>query len=250
MEVALYTAITILTWMLSSTVLLPFILLLRLCKTFRNMWFSFIYTHVIIPLLAPKMIQNRKRAFRLLEEDLPRKSKSVPLKVLEIGVGQGANFEFYPENTKLTVVDMNPSFQDYFQETIKKYPHIEFDRAVICMAENMLGVEDSSMDVVICTHVMCSVEDVDSVLKEVKRVLKPGGKFLFLEHTAFEKFGWTYLLQQAITPLWKIYFNGCCPNKNIRRSINRAGFYNVSCENFLSSLWLFCRPHIVGVATK
>lgn len=251
MEIVIYSAFTVFFWMLSLTVLLPFILLLKLNTRFRNFWFYIFYARILSPRCGEPVVPYRKRVFELLEEDMHRRDKSVPLKFLEIGVGPGANFPFYPENSKLTVVDMNPSFGGYFDKLKKKYPHIDFERTVIGMAEDMSEVEDSSMDVVVSTYVLCSVTDLERTLKEIKRVLKPGGRLLFIEHVAYENFGWNYALQQAITPLWKIYFDGCCPNRDILKFINKAGFTTVNCEKFVKTyIFLYLRPHIIGFAKK
>ncbi|GFY51576.1 methyltransferase-like protein 7A [Trichonephila inaurata madagascariensis] len=159
---------------------------------------------------------QRKKAFDLLKKDLAERKKKTH-EILEIGIGDGANLQYYPENSSLTALDMNASFEPYLKENLKKYPEIRYRRKVIAMAENMVGVEDSSVDVVVCTYTMCSAKSVPTILKEVKRVLKPGGKFLFLEHVSYPKSDWNYLLQVTVAPLWSTYFCGCnCENVKLR----------------------------------
>lgn len=93
-------------------------------------------------------------------------------KVLEVGVGEGTNFELYPANCSLTVLEYNENFEKKFTENIKKNSKIKFEKFVVGMVENMHEFEDNTFDVVLCTHVFCSVSDVPKGLKEIKRVLK------------------------------------------------------------------------------
>ncbi|GFR20396.1 methyltransferase-like protein 7A [Trichonephila clavata] len=194
---------------------------------------------------------QRKKAFELLKKHLGERKKKTPHEILEIGIGDGANLEYYPENSSLTALDMNESFEPYLKENLKKYPEIRYRRKVIAMAEKMVGVEDSSVDVVVCTYVMCSAKSVPSVLKEVKRVLKPGGKFLFLEHVAYPKSDWNYLLQVLAAPLWRNYFCGCNLTRRTGEEIKKTGFSNVDIETtYITTVWLYIRPKVLGIATK
>lgn len=127
----------------------------------------------------PKFLPLRKKAFDLLNEKLSGRDVTKPLKVLEIGIGSGANFQFYPENSHLTALDMNVNFDSYFKQNQKKYPQIVYERTIIAVAENMKDIDDCSMDLVISTYVLCSVTNLNDVLKEIKRVLKPVSIYTF-----------------------------------------------------------------------
>jgi ubiquinone/menaquinone biosynthesis C-methylase UbiE len=108
-----------------------------------------------------------------LKSSDPELRKKGALRILEIGPGPGYNFEFYPPNSELTVVEVNPFFEDQFFEKQVVHPHIKMDRFVVGFAEDMKGVPDNSIDVVVSTMVLCSVRSVDGALKEVHRVLAP-----------------------------------------------------------------------------
>ncbi|GFU32694.1 methyltransferase-like protein 7A [Nephila pilipes] len=193
----------------------------------------------------------RIAAFELLKKHLGDRKKKTPHEILEIGIGDGANLQYYPENSSLTALDMNASFETYLKDNLKKHPQVQYKRKVIAMAENMVGVEDSSLDVVVCTYVLCSANYVPSVLKEVKRVLKPGGKFLFVEHVAYPTSDWNYLIQCLTAPLWRTYFCGCNLNRKNGEEIKRTGFSNVEYETkYNKKVWVYIRPQIVGIATK
>lgn len=82
----------------------------------------------------------------------------------------GANFEFFPPNSKLIVVEPNAFFEPLFYERQKK-SLTKVDKFLLTCAEDMKEVEDNSMDVVVSTLVLCSVRDLKQTLKEVHRVL-------------------------------------------------------------------------------
>ncbi|XP_054721491.1 putative methyltransferase-like protein 7A [Uloborus diversus] len=252
MEVVIYAGLSTIWWMSSMSILLPFVLLLKYNKSFRNKWFAWIFVKICGPAFEKKMTPLRKGAFVLLNDALSERDKSVPLKVLEIGIGSGANLQFYPENSELIALDMNTSFEEYFRQNQRKYPQVTYERTVHCMAENMQkGVEDCSVDLVISTYVLCSVTDINAVLNEVIRVLKPDGKFLFLEHVQFPSLEWGSLIQSFTSPLWRLYFDGCCLNRRIDEDIKNAKFSNVKLNRqYPASLNMFIRPHVSGIATK
>ncbi|CAL1299629.1 unnamed protein product, partial [Larinioides sclopetarius] len=83
---------------------------------------------------------------------------------------------------------------------------------------------DESFDVVISTYLHCSTQDSSAVLQEVKRVLKPGGKYLFLDHVGFPQRDIGLYIQKFIAPLWTLYFDGCILHKDIATTIREAGF--------------------------
>lgn len=89
-----------------------------------------------------------------------------------MGVGEGTNFEHFPDNCRLTVLEYNEHFKQKFTENVKKFSKIKYEKFIVGLVEDMHEFEDSSFDVVLCTHVLCSVTDVPQGVKEIKRVLK------------------------------------------------------------------------------
>ena len=89
-----------------------------------------------------------------------------------------ANFEFFPSNSKLTVVEPNAFFEPFFYQNQSKYPTVKMEKFVLGQAEDMKGVADNSIHsgdiiVVVSTLVLCSVDNVKHTLKKVQRVLAP-----------------------------------------------------------------------------
>ncbi len=109
------------------------------------------------------------------EEPAANGQTTPTLTVMEIGVGSGANFKYYPDGTEVVAIEPNPNFAGYLEKSAAVYhPRVRLQRTVIAYGEDVRRyVEDGSMDAVVCTLVLCSVKDVDAVLQEVKRVLKP-----------------------------------------------------------------------------
>lgn len=112
-----------------------------------------------------------------------------------------------------------------------------------------LEAEDNSVDAVVSTLVLCTVPDVAATLQEVLRVLKPGGRFLFMEHVAAPRGTRLRRVQQWIRPLWKVIGDGCHPDRETWTIIETAGFDSVKIEHFQAPFPIF-GPHIMGEAIK
>lgn len=95
------------------------------------------------------------------------------LRLLEIGCGSGANFKFYPYGCTVICTDPNPHFREYLRMSMDANTHLTYGEFVVVSGENMEVVKDESVDVVVCTLVLCSVRNVRLVLQEVRRILKP-----------------------------------------------------------------------------
>jgi ubiquinone/menaquinone biosynthesis C-methylase UbiE len=160
-------------------------------------------------------------------------------RVLEIGAGTGANFPHYQPGQ--TIVTTEP---DQFMLRRARQRAQALGLAVElyqCPAE-ALPFADASFDSVISTLVLCSVTDQAASLAEIRRVLKPGGTFRFIEHVRAS--GRLGRLQDLVTPVWRYFGAGCHPNRRTAQSIRAAGFEMVEVDR--QSLPII--PLIVGVA--
>jgi ubiquinone/menaquinone biosynthesis C-methylase UbiE len=167
--------------------------------------------------------------------------------VLEIGFGTGLNLSYYPEDIhKIITVDDNPGVQRLAQKRIRA-SSITVDHRVL-NGEN-LPMADNTFDSVVSTWTLCSIENVEQALKEIYRVLKPEGKFFFVEHGLSNE-PEIQVWQNRLTPLQKRIAGGCHFNRNIRQLIE-SQFDIVSLEEFYAEK----TPKIMGyfykgVATK
>lgn len=181
------------------------------------------------------------------------------IKILEIGVGSGTNFKYYPDGSHLVVVDPNPHFKQYYNENRAEFPQIKSEEIIVCKGEDIDMVEDCSVDAVVVTWVFCSVENTSKILKQIKRVLVPGGKFFFFEHVREfepESHGTRKFFQEFVTlsGLWPFLFDGCETNRDTVSFIKNAGFSNVDCKLSYAPIegtfFDIIKPHACGVATK
>ena len=166
--------------------------------------------------------------------------------VLEIGPGTGPNLAYYPPGVRWLGVEPNPFMHPYLQKAAAQ-AGLQID--LRSGTAERLPADDNSMDTVVSTLVLCSVADPETALQEVLRVLKPGGRFLFLEHVAAPEGTFLRRVQTFIRPLWKIIGDGCHPDRDTGPAIEHAGFSEVTYENFRLPLGPVA-TQIVGVALK
>lgn len=210
------------------------------CFAFLMVWFSWFYNR--------HMASTKRELFSSLQE---HGSPSGALCLLELGCGTGANFKFYPPGCRVTCLDPNPNFEKFLIKSIAENRHVQFERFVVAAGENMHPVADGSMDVVVCTLVLCSVENQERILQEVRRVLRPGGVYYFLEHVAAEHSTWSYFWQQVLDPVWYLLFDGCNLTRESWKAVERAGFSKLQLRHLQAPLpFALVRPHICGYAVK
>ncbi len=136
--------------------------------------------------------------------------------VLEIGFGTGLNLSYYPENIqKIIAIDANPGVNALAQKQIQA-SSITVDYRVL-NGEN-LPMADNTFDSVVSTWTLCSIANVEQALQEIYRVLKPGGRFFFVEHGLSNE-PQIQVWQNQLTPLQKVIADGCHFNRNIRQLV-------------------------------
>ncbi len=137
--------------------------------------------------------------------------------VLEIGAGTGANVGLYPSGlTGLTLVEPDANMRRILRG---RAAGARISEASV----EDLGLPDGSVDAVVSTLVLCSVPDLDIALAEIHRVLKPGGRLVFLEHVAHPD-PRVRTWQRRVEPLWRRVADGCRLTRCTDRHIVGAGF--------------------------
>lgn len=132
--------------------------------------------------------------------------------VLEIGFGTGLNLPHYPQAvTSLTTIDPNEGMGAIAKKRIDSSPIPVTTQAL--SGEN-LPMANDSFDSVVCTWTLCSIPNAEQALKEAYRVLKPGGKFFFIEHGLSSEAG-TQRWQNRLTPIQRVVADGCHLNRKI-----------------------------------
>lgn len=168
--------------------------------------------------------------------------------VVEIGPGGGVNLPYYDDSVQWIGVEPNVHFHPRLK---KKADRLRLGATIRGGVAEHLPVPDASADAVVSTLVLCSVDDLDAALAEVWRVLKPGGRFVFIEHVAAPESSFLRRVQRWIKPAWGVIADGCRPDRETGRVIESAGFDDVQIERFDAAMPLpVVRPHIVGTARR
>jgi SAM-dependent methyltransferase len=168
-------------------------------------------------------------------------------RVLEIGAGTGFNLPYYPANLEeLVVTDPLDGMLDRARRRADRLGRKITTRK---LAGERLPFEDDSFDTVVASLVLCSVDDQDAVLSEIRRVLRPGGSYLFMEHVRSED-PTIARRQDRLEGIWSVLFHGCHPNRDTAPRIE-AAFDDVDLQlREMPAGPKIVRPTIVGQARK
>jgi ubiquinone/menaquinone biosynthesis C-methylase UbiE len=173
--------------------------------------------------------------------------------VLEVGAGTGANVPYYPPAVeRLLLTDPDPHMLARLERPLAA---LRRPAKVESAVADRLPFPDASFDFVVGTLVLCSVPDPAAALAEIRRVLRPDGAFVFLEHVAADeddeggarRLAW----QRRIEPLWSRFADGCRLTRRTDAAIEAAGFSFESLTRASMRRALpFLRPTIRGLARR
>jgi ubiquinone/menaquinone biosynthesis C-methylase UbiE len=174
-----------------------------------------IYSDVILPKLCDLSMRNeRLRPYR------ERVVGAAEGRVLEIGSGSGLNLPFYrPAVRELLALEPAPSLL----ALARRVPRPEMPVSFIEASAEAIPLDDSSVDTVVTTWTLCTIPGASAALAEMRRVLRPEGKLLFVEHGQSPDGGVRWW-QDSLTPVWRRISGGCHLNRPIRSMIEDAGF--------------------------
>ena len=167
--------------------------------------------------------------------------------IVEIGPGGGVNFEFYAASgVEWIGVEPNPFAHERLLAAARQ--HGVPARLIDGTAESV-PLPDGSADAVVSTLVLCSVPDQHAALAEIRRILRPGGRFVFVEHVAARRGSGLRRVQAAIRVPWRFGGGGCEPDRETWSAIEHAGFARVELEHFRVGLPVVS-PHVAGTAIR
>ena len=149
--------------------------------------------------------------------------------ILEIGFGTGLNLPHYPEQIrKITVVDPNPGMHRKAERRIEQ-SGLEVDHRLISGEQLPFG--DGTFDCVVSTFTLCSIKDVSRAVGEIYRVLRPAGRFLFLEH-GLSPDPKVQKWQHRLNWLQRHLADNCHLDRSIRGLVSSQPFFSVEASEF------------------
>lgn len=166
--------------------------------------------------------------------------------VVELGPGTGPNLAYFSPQVRWIGLEPNPHMHPYLRQEARR---LGLEVELLMGSAEQIPLEDALADAVVSSLVLCSVRSLGQTFSEVQRILKPGGRFVFLEHVAAPKGSRTRLTQDLVTPLWRIAGDGCHPNREILAALEQAGFARVEAQTFSIAAPII-GPHIAGVAYR
>ncbi len=170
----------------------------------------------------------------------------LPATVVELGAGVGANLRYLPAGARLIAIEPNPYMHPRLRRAARSRG---VDLEIRSVVGERIDLPDASADAVISSLVLCSVRDPQAVVAEVRRVLRPGGRFSFAEHVAAEPGTATRWTQRVLRRPWAWTFEGCSCERDLAGVIRSAGFSSVDLTHYrVRSPFVPFNTHIAGTA--
>jgi ubiquinone/menaquinone biosynthesis C-methylase UbiE len=171
--------------------------------------------------------------------------------VIEIGAGNGLNFAHYPAGvTRVLAVEPDPFLRRIAHDNAASAPvPVEVTDGV---AEE-LPAGDGAFDAAVATFVLCSVASQQAVLREIHRVLCPGGQLRFLEHVRADSAGWRRAQQLLDLTLWPVVCGGDHTGRDTAAAVRAAGFTIERLDRFRfpdTRLTVPTSPHLSAIASR
>ncbi|KAF4520580.1 hypothetical protein B566_EDAN011133 [Ephemera danica] len=187
----------------------------------------------------------------------PELRKKKQLRIVEIGVCNGVNFPDYPDGCQLILVDTNDKFEPMMRSYLAKFPTLNLEKYYIAEPEDMVEIPDGSVDAVVSQYALCSCKHEYVVIKEIQRILAPGGKYYFVEHVLDKKNIFRRMLQKLFvnTGILGIIGLGCNATRDMESALRKADFSALTVNALSISLKynisaFVTGSNIFGVATK
>ena len=170
----------------------------------------------------------------------------LPPTVVELGAGVGANLRYLPADAHLVAIEPNPHMHGRLRRAARS---LGVDLEIRSVVAERIDLPDDSADAVISSLVLCSVRDPDAVLAEVRRILRPGGRYSFAEHVAARPGTPTRWAQRVLRRPWAWVFEGCSCERDLAGAIRSAGFASVDLVGYrIHSPFVPFNTHIAGTA--
>ena len=196
------------------------------------------------PAVRPVSLAGRDRRHAPLRSALLGGARG---RVVEIGAGTGLNIAHYPDGIgELVLIEPEPAMRLRLARRLQRHAHVA--RILDAPAER-LPLSDASVDTVVSTLVLCTVDDPERVLREIARVLRPDGQLLFIEHVrASSRF--LAACQDNLLQPWRRFAAGCRCNRRTVELMRACGFAVAAEDAVWRGMPPIVRPLMVGRATR
>lgn len=173
-------------------------------------------------------------------------------RTLEIGAGGGHNLRHYPSAvTELVVTEPSPHMIRHLRGELTGQPPPVGSWEIVRTGAEHLPFDDASFDTVVATFVHCTIPDPRAALAEITRVLRPGGRYLFMEHVRSTDNRWLARVQDVVELPHRYVAAGCHPNRRTERLIADSGLaFESLVHEAMPRSSPTVRPTIRGVATR
>ncbi|MEK6925296.1 MAG: class I SAM-dependent methyltransferase [Nanoarchaeota archaeon] len=167
--------------------------------------------------------------------------------ILEIGAGTGINLRYYKGAKMVYLLEPNEHMHKHILDRNKS---IKIKIKILKESAEKIFLPNNSIDVVVSSFVLCSVKNVPKVIKEISRVLKSSGEFIFIEHVASKK-GLSKVIQIIIRKPWSYIADGCDCHRDTEETIRKSKlFKKIKLKEIKKVPTFFIRPWIIGSAKK
>jgi ubiquinone/menaquinone biosynthesis C-methylase UbiE len=195
--------------------------------------------------LLAALDRHAAAAYREVKQEL---FGGLPHTVVELGAGVGANFRYLRRGTHVIAVEPNVQMHARLRAAARRDEVTVDVRAAVA---ERLPLRDASVEAVISSLVLCTVPDPARALAEVRRVLRPGGRFWCVEHVAAPEGSLVRRVQRAVHRPWRWVFQGCETERDVVRLLREAGFASVEVTPFtLRTPFVPIRAQIAAVAVR
>ncbi len=143
-------------------------------------------------------------------------------RVLEVGIGTGLNMPFYDRAKVRYIIGVDPALQMH-RLAAKRIGRAGLDVELVGVTGETIPLEDASIDTVVTTYTLCTIPDPLVALREMHRVLAPGGRLLFCEHGRAPDEN-VRRWQERLTPHWQKIAGGCHLDRDVPGLLDAAGF--------------------------
>lgn len=228
-------------------------------------WFDYYYRHMsYFHRYCPYIDKQKTEIFNAMLENIDSLPKyDNKLLILEVQCGGGSNLVYYPEGTRLIAVDHDEKYKNQMlknfvsEESEEDFlSNVILERFICSYPEQLVSVPDRTISAIVSIHSLCYPLNLDRCFDEFKRVLMPGGRVYFIEHTkADDLYSMKYFEQLRF--MFVFAFIRCNVTRKTQDYIRRAGFsevnikrFNLDLEKVTTRPLKVISPHIYGYAVK